>query len=170
LLSSLLRHQPLSFSTHVHTNWSTPHTSPPFQKTISFTLDKTKPNLVMRQADGFWHVQAPADRYELHYFSSHLRTSLDSSLSYLLALTAAHPILAHRPDGYTRVYLSANIIASRVVPTILGKSTVSSVSPVFYILDLLLSQSDFIFSPSSSAVTRINRPKRVHCTTHVIAN
>lgn len=40
----------------------------------------------MRQADGFWHVQAPADR----------------------------------PDGYSRVYLSANIVASRVVPTILG--------------------------------------------------
>lgn len=40
------------------------HTFPHLQKTISFTLDKTKPNLVMRQADGFWHVQAPADRYE----------------------------------------------------------------------------------------------------------
>ena len=61
------------------------HTICPEDQIIKFTLDRNRPNLVMREADGFWLVQAPADR----------------------------------PPGYSRVWLSANIVVSRVVPTML---------------------------------------------------
>ena len=61
------------------------HTICPEDQIIRFTLDRNRPNLVMREADGFWLVQAPADR----------------------------------PPGYSRVWLSANIVVSRVVPTML---------------------------------------------------
>ena len=61
------------------------HTICPEDQIIRFTLDRNRPNLVMREADGFWLVEAPADR----------------------------------PSGYSRVWLSANIVVSRVVPTML---------------------------------------------------
>lgn len=56
----------------------------PDRQTIRFSLDPYRPNLVLRKADGFWHVEE----------------------------------VAHRP-GYSRVYLSANVVASRFVPTII---------------------------------------------------
>jgi ribosome-associated toxin RatA of RatAB toxin-antitoxin module len=32
------------------------------QKIIRFNIDQSRPNLVFREADGFWHVQEPSDR------------------------------------------------------------------------------------------------------------
>jgi len=52
------------------------------QKLIRFSLDKSKSNLVLREADGFWLVEKPKDRQ----------------------------------DGISRVWLSARIVASRLVP------------------------------------------------------
>eukprot|EP01041_Mallomonas_annulata_P010915 gene10915-22782_t len=59
------------------------HTILAEEHTIHFTLDETRPNLVLRQATGYWHVQCPADR----------------------------------PEGYSRVYFSATVSASRLLPT-----------------------------------------------------
>jgi hypothetical protein len=55
------------------------------QRTIMFRLDKSRPNLVFEEAEGFWHVQVPADR----------------------------------PKGYSRVYLTANIVAARMIPPLI---------------------------------------------------
>ena len=55
------------------------------QRTIMFRLDKSRPNLVFEEAEGYWHVQAPADR----------------------------------PKGYSRVYLTANIVATRMIPPLI---------------------------------------------------
>lgn len=53
------------------------------QRVIKFSLDNSRnTNLVLRQADGFWHVQPAAD----------------------------HP-------GYSRVYLSTNVVVSRLIPS-----------------------------------------------------
>lgn len=71
------------------------HTVCPDEQLIKFTLDRSRPNLVLREADGFWLVQAPADR----------------------------------PAGYSRVWLSANIVVSRVVPTVLVDYAASRALP-----------------------------------------
>lgn len=60
------------------------HTVMREQRVVKFNLDSSRPNLVMRKAEGFWHVQVPPDR----------------------------------PEGYSRVYLSSNIVASRLVPVV----------------------------------------------------
>lgn len=68
-------------------------------------------------------------------------------------LTLSYPILCYRPDGYTRVYLSANIIASRVVPTILGKPIVSSIHIVYFFLSVSnCSCHRVIYLPLSNAL------------------
>ena len=54
------------------------------QRVLKFSLDSSRPNLVLRQAEGFWHVQGIHDR-----------------------------------PGYSRVYLSTNIIVSRVIPSVI---------------------------------------------------
>lgn len=71
------------------------HTLYPEDQLIRFTLDRSRPNLVMKEADGFWFIQAPADR----------------------------------PAGYSRVWLSANIVVSRVVPTLLVDYAASRALP-----------------------------------------
>lgn len=55
------------------------------QRTIMFRLDKSRPNLVFEEAEGYWHVQVPADR----------------------------------PKGYSRVYLTANIVATKMIPPLI---------------------------------------------------
>lgn len=54
------------------------------RRVIAFSLDPSRPNLVLRQADGFWYVEKIADR-----------------------------------PGYSRVWLSASVIASRLIPTVI---------------------------------------------------
>ena len=54
------------------------------KRIIHFKLDGSRPNLVMRSADGFWFVEEPIDR----------------------------------PEGVSRVWLTANIVVSRLVPTL----------------------------------------------------
>ena len=71
------------------------HTLYPDDQLIRFTLDRSRPNLVMKEAEGFWFIQAPADR----------------------------------PPGYSRVWLSANIVVSRVVPTLLVDYAASRALP-----------------------------------------
>jgi hypothetical protein len=56
----------------------------PEENAITFRLDRERPNLVMREAEGFWLVESPPDR-----------------------------------PGYTRVWLGANIVVSRLVPTVI---------------------------------------------------
>jgi len=53
------------------------------QRLIKFELDDSRANLVMKKANGFWHVQSPPDR-----------------------------------PGYARVWLSAEVVASMLVPTV----------------------------------------------------
>jgi len=54
-------------------------------RVVKFSLDNsTSTNLVLRQAEGFWHVQQSADR-----------------------------------AGYSRVYLSTNIVVSRLIPSVI---------------------------------------------------
>ena len=52
------------------------------QRTVRFSLDNSRPNLVFNEAEGFWHVQEPSDR----------------------------------PEGWSRVYLKANIVATMLLP------------------------------------------------------
>ena len=54
------------------------------QKTIKFTLDKSKPNLVMRQADGFWHVQTPADRYLHERYQYDMISGIDERILFIV--------------------------------------------------------------------------------------
>ena len=54
------------------------------KRLIRFSLDPSRPNLVLRQADGFWYVEKIIDR-----------------------------------PGYSRVWLSASVVASRLIPTII---------------------------------------------------
>jgi len=55
------------------------------QRVIKFSLDNSRStNLVLRQAEGYWHVQQPTDR-----------------------------------PGYARVYLSTNIVVSRLIPSVI---------------------------------------------------
>jgi hypothetical protein len=54
------------------------------KRVIKFSLDPSRPNLVLRQADGFWYVEKLVDR-----------------------------------PGYSRVWLSASVIASRLIPTVI---------------------------------------------------
>lgn len=61
------------------------HTVVRDERLITFTLDPDRVNLVFREAEGFWHVQIPADR----------------------------------PEGYCRVYLSADIVTHILVPPLL---------------------------------------------------
>ena len=56
----------------------------PDKRLIRFSLDPSRPNLVLRQADGFWYVEKIIDR-----------------------------------PGYSRVWLSASVVASRLIPTII---------------------------------------------------
>jgi len=56
----------------------------PEKRLIKFSLDPSRPNLVLRQADGFWYVEKLADR-----------------------------------PGYSRVWLSASVVASRLIPTVI---------------------------------------------------
>ena len=51
-------------------------------RTVKFSLDSSRTNLVFEKASGYWHVEVPADR----------------------------------PEGYCRVYLSADIVANVIVP------------------------------------------------------
>jgi ribosome-associated toxin RatA of RatAB toxin-antitoxin module len=61
------------------------HTVVKHQRLVKFTLDTNRANPVFREAEGFWHVQIPADR----------------------------------PEGYCRVYLSAQILTHKFVPTLI---------------------------------------------------
>lgn len=54
------------------------------QRLIKFQLDDTRTNMVMKRANGFWHVQDPPDR-----------------------------------PGFSRVWLSAEVVASMLVPTMI---------------------------------------------------
>lgn len=56
----------------------------PEKRLIRFSLDPSRPNLVLRQADGFWYVENLSDR-----------------------------------PGYSRVWLSASVVASRLIPNII---------------------------------------------------
>ena len=60
------------------------HTASPDSHTVSFCLDPSRPNLVLRQAEGFWHMQSIPDR----------------------------------PD-HTRVWFTASVVASRLLPSML---------------------------------------------------
>lgn len=57
------------------------------QRLIKFGLDASRPNPVLRQAEGFWYVHAPNDR--------------------------------PNNSGWSRVYLSTNIVVSRMIPSII---------------------------------------------------
>lgn len=70
------------------------HTVIPEEKSIKFSLDENQPNLVLRRADGFWHVQS----------------------------------LPERP-GFSRVWLSASVVASRFVPTMIVDYAASRALP-----------------------------------------
>jgi hypothetical protein len=61
------------------------HTVLQNQRILKFMLDKSQANPLVKEAQGFWHVQVPTDR----------------------------------PSGYSRVYLSAQVVADMVPPMIL---------------------------------------------------
>lgn len=71
------------------------HTVSPETDTISFSLDRSRPNLVLREASGFWHLQTPADR----------------------------------PEGFTRVWFSASVVATRLLPTFIVDYAASKALP-----------------------------------------
>lgn len=56
---------------------------------IHFKLDDNRPNLAVRSADGFWFVEEPLDRQDNN----------------------------NNKGQVSRVWLSANIVVSRLVPT-----------------------------------------------------
>jgi ribosome-associated toxin RatA of RatAB toxin-antitoxin module len=63
--------------------------------TIDFSLDRGRQNLVMKQAEGTWFLQAPPDR----------------------------------PEGYCRIWLRADIIASRMIPPLILEYAASRALP-----------------------------------------
>ena len=197
----------------------------------------------MRQADGFWHVQAPADRYVLRHSPPchlveedsiiicgptthlnclvpwlykrpsrqlilfHLSPSHPSSSSLILpisptlilfslllwpitfSITAQSPfprfvrhtflivfalISSCRPEGYTRVYLSASIIASRVVPTILGtvrhdSSTYAALPPLLPLF-FTLRPSFHIFPLKYLSIHELSISLLTCCLSHALSS
>jgi hypothetical protein len=67
------------------------HTVLQNQRILKFMLDKSQANHVVKEAEGFWHVQVPTDR----------------------------------PSGYSRVYLSAQVLADMMVPPMILDYAVS---------------------------------------------
>jgi ribosome-associated toxin RatA of RatAB toxin-antitoxin module len=72
--------------------WATvKHTVLQNQRILNFMLDKSQVNPLVKEAEGFWHVQVPTDR----------------------------------PEGYCRVYLSAQVLTDTMVPPIILDYAVS---------------------------------------------